>query len=180
MTRPRTPDARGTPGGGKAADLERRRHVRRPVKRAADHRPQQGHPSPRSPLGALWARPLGFGQPLVGSLLNASQEAVGGFSGWIAGTGRNVDLAPGESASIGVIFGTASIREELGYALPPGRYWLKVQTSFRPGPGEPPYALTAPLTQITVVPRVREIGEETGPSRPGGAAGSRPGPAGRD
>ena len=124
--------------------------------------------------------PLGFGQPLVGSLLNASHEVVGGYSGWIAGTGRNVDLAPGESASIGVIFGTASIREELGYALPPGRYWLKVQTSFRHGPGERAYALTAPLTQITVVPRVREIGEETGPSRPGGAAGSRPGPAGRD
>jgi hypothetical protein len=99
--------------------------------------------------------PLGCGQPLVGSLLNASHEAVGGFTGWIAGTGLTVDLEPGRSASIKVIFGTASTREELGYALPPGRYWLKVQMPFRPGPGGPTHALTAPLTQITIVPRVR-------------------------
>ncbi len=124
--------------------------------------------------------PQGLGQPLVGSLLNASHEAVGGFCGAIGGTGLAVDLAPGGSASIGVIFGTASIREELGYTLPPGRYWLKVQISFRHGTGERRYALTAPLTQITIVPRVREIGEEAGPSRGGDAAGSRPGPAGRD
>ena len=31
--------------------------------------------------------PLGSGQPLVGSLLNASLETVGGYGGWIAGTG---------------------------------------------------------------------------------------------
>ncbi len=99
--------------------------------------------------------PLDCGQPLVGSLLNASREAVGGFSGWIAGTGLTVDLAPGRSASIKVIFGTASTREELGYALPPGRYWLKVQMPFRHGPGGPTHALTAPLTQITVIPRAR-------------------------
>jgi hypothetical protein len=97
--------------------------------------------------------PLPSGQPLVGSLLNDSHEAVGGFCGWIAGTGMTVDLAPGRSASIEVIFGTASTREELGYALPPGRYWLKVQMVFRHGPGTPAHALTGPLTQITIVPR---------------------------
>ena len=99
--------------------------------------------------------PLGSGQPLVGSLLNASREAVGGYSGWIAGTGLTIDLAPGRSASIKVIFGTASTRQELGYALPPGKYWLKVQARFRHGHGEPTHALTAPLTQITIVPRAR-------------------------
>ena len=99
--------------------------------------------------------PLGCGQPLAGSLLNASHEAVGGFTGWIAGTGLTVDLAPGQSASIPVIFGTASSREELGYALPPGKYWLKVQVRFQQGPGGPAHALTAPLTQITIVSRVR-------------------------
>ncbi|MGH3212792.1 MAG: hypothetical protein ACRDNO_34030 [Trebonia sp.] len=98
--------------------------------------------------------PLSCGQPLVGSLLNASREAVGGFSGAIGGTGLRVDLAPGRSASIWVIFGTASTREELGYVLPPGSYLLKVQMLW-PGPGEPAHALTAPLTQITVVPRAR-------------------------
>jgi len=100
--------------------------------------------------------PLGSGQPLVGSLLNASLETVGGYSGWIAGTGLIVDLAPGRSASIPVIYGTASTREDLGYAVPPGRYWLKVQMRFRHGLGGPPTnALTAPLTQITIIPRVR-------------------------
>jgi len=100
--------------------------------------------------------PLGSGQPLAGSLLNASLETVGGYSGWIAGTGLIVDLAPGRSASIPVIYGTASTREDLGYAVPPGRYWLKVQMRFRHGLGGPPTnALTAPLTEITVIPRVR-------------------------
>ncbi len=98
--------------------------------------------------------PLGSGQPLVGFLLNARHEVVGSYSGWIAGTGLTVDLAPGRSASIKVIFGTASSREELGYALPPGEYWLKVQMPIRHGPGKPTHALTAPLTQITIVPRV--------------------------
>jgi hypothetical protein len=97
--------------------------------------------------------PFGCGQPLVGSLLNASHEAVGSCTGWIAGTGLIVDLAPGRSASIRVIFGTASTREELGYALPPGHYWLKVQMPFQHEADGPTRALTAPLTQITIVPR---------------------------
>jgi hypothetical protein len=67
--------------------------------------------------------PLGSGQPLVGSLLNSSHEAVGGYSGAVAGTGRFIDLSPGGSASLLVIFGTASTREDLGYVVPPGRYW---------------------------------------------------------
>ena len=100
--------------------------------------------------------PLGAGQPLAGSLLNASLEAVGGYGGWIAGTGLITGLAPGQSASIPVIYGTASTREDLGYAVPPGSYWLQVQLPFRPGPGGPPTnTLTAPLTQITVIPRAR-------------------------
>jgi hypothetical protein len=100
--------------------------------------------------------PLGSGQPLAGSLLHASLETVGRYSGWIAGTGLALDLAPGRSASIPVIYGTASTREDLGYALPPGTYWLKVRMRFRHGLGGPPTnALTAPLTQITIIPRVR-------------------------
>jgi hypothetical protein len=100
--------------------------------------------------------PLGSGQPLAGSLLNASLETAGGYSGWIAGTRMTIDLAPRRSASTPVIYGTASTREDLGYAVPPGRYWLKVQMRFRHGLGGPPAnALTAPLTQITIIPRVR-------------------------
>jgi hypothetical protein len=103
--------------------------------------------------------PLVSGQPLGGPLLDASLEAVGGYVGWIAGTGRIVDLAPGQSASIPVIYGTASTREDLGYALPPGTYWLKIQMPFRYGhpSGPPTHALTAPLTQITIIPECDPI-----------------------
>jgi hypothetical protein len=74
----------------------------------------------------------------------------------IAGTGLIIDLAPGRSASIPVIYGTASSREDLGYALPPGTYWLKVQMRFRHGLGGPPtHAVTAPLTPITIIPQAR-------------------------
>jgi hypothetical protein len=105
--------------------------------------------------------PLNCGQPLVGSLLNSSHEAVGGYSGWIAGTGRVIDLAPGESASIGVIFGTASTREDLGYVVPPGRYWLRVQMRLHHGPGTPLTTTpAAPLTQITIIPRSRELRDD--------------------
>jgi hypothetical protein len=102
--------------------------------------------------------PLDTGQPLVGSLLNSSLETVGGYSGWFAGTGRTIDLAPGESASIRVIFGTASTREELGYVLPPGRYWLRVQMRLHHGPGAP--LTTTPLTQITIIPRNQELNDD--------------------
>jgi hypothetical protein len=103
--------------------------------------------------------PLGSGRPLVGSLLNAAHEAIGGYSGWIAGTGLIIDLAPGRSFSIPVIYGTASTRENLGYLVPPGTYWLKIQMRFRHGLGGPPtHALTAPLTPITVIPQVPRTG----------------------
>ena len=80
--------------------------------------------------------PLGTGQPLVGSVLNSSLETVGGYSGAVAGTGLTIDLAPGGSASGRFIFGTASTREDLGYVVPPGRYWLRVQLPLR-GRGAP-------------------------------------------
>ena len=99
--------------------------------------------------------PLGSGQPLVGSLLNAFLETVGGFSGAVAGTGRFIDLAPGASASLPVIFGTASTREDLGYVVPPGRYWLKVQMALHGG-APLTNAPAAPLTQITIIPRDQE------------------------
>jgi hypothetical protein len=102
--------------------------------------------------------PLDTGQPLVGSLLNSSLETVGGYSGAIAGTGRTIDLAPGASASLWFIFGTASTREDLGYVVPPGQYWLKVQLGLHHGRGVPPTnAHAAPLTQITIIPRDQEL-----------------------
>lgn len=100
--------------------------------------------------------PLVSGQPLAGLLLDASREAVGGYDPMIAGTGLIVDLAPGRSASIPAMHGTASTREDLGYALPPGTYWLRVQMPFRHGWGGPPaHALTAPPAPIAIIPRAR-------------------------
>ena len=87
------------------------------------------------------------GRPLVGSLLNSALETVGGYSGAVAAAGRVIDLAPGDSASIGFIFGTASTRENLGYILPPGRYWLRLQMIIHDG------TTAAPLTQITITAR---------------------------
>ena len=102
--------------------------------------------------------PLHTGQPLVGSLLNSSLETVGGYSGWVAGTGRIIDLAPGGSASIGVIFGTASTREDLGYVLPPGTVLAQGPDAPPPRPGVPlTNAPAAPLTQITIIPRDQEL-----------------------
>ncbi len=97
--------------------------------------------------------PLGCGQPLVGSLLNASHEAVGGFTGAIAGSVDDPDAGrlPGCEVDDGQSR-AASTREELGYALPPGTYWLKVQMRFQHEPGGPTHAVTAPLTQITIAP----------------------------
>jgi hypothetical protein len=99
--------------------------------------------------------PLVSSQPVVGSLLDASHGAAGGFTGPIAGTGLVLDLAPGQTASIPVIYGTASTRQDLGYAVPTGTYWLKVQMPFRHGRkgGPPTHVVTAPLTQIMVTPR---------------------------
>ena len=96
--------------------------------------------------------PLSSGRPLTGFLLNASLETVGGYSGAIAGVGMTVDLAPGQSVSIPVIYGTASTREDLGYVVPPGEYWLKVQMPYQFGLGAAANVLTAPLTQLTIIP----------------------------
>jgi hypothetical protein len=108
--------------------------------------------------GAERIGPLHCGQPLVGSLLNSSLETVGGYSGAIGGTGLTIDLPPGGSASIEVIFGTASTREDLGYVVPPGQYWLRVQLRLHHGPGIPPANASAPLARITVIPRDQESG----------------------
>ena len=105
--------------------------------------------------------PLDSGQPLVGSLLNSSLETVGGYSGAVAGTGLTIDLAPGGSAGVRFIFGTASTREDLGYVVPPGRYWLKVQMRLHHGRGVPlTNAPAAPLTQITIIPRDQELRDD--------------------
>jgi hypothetical protein len=47
--------------------------------------------------------------------------------------------------------------------VPPGRYWLKVQLRLQHGPGALlTTAPAAPLTPITITPRVQEPGDQAG------------------
>jgi hypothetical protein len=67
------------------------------------------------------------GSPLVAFVYPAGgTEVVGIYTGGIAGVGVGGDLAPGESIDIDVIGGTASCDPDLGYALPPGDYDVRV------------------------------------------------------
>jgi len=68
------------------------------------------------------------GEPLVGSIVRPmSNDAVGGFCGAIAGVGRRIHLAPGDEATLGFIFGTASSIRAMGYCVAPGDYVVKVR-----------------------------------------------------
>lgn len=81
-----------------------------------------------------------------------TREAVGGFTGNIAGTGRMVCLAPGEQTEIQVWIGTASLRRDLGYALPPGGYTLLVHLPvYQQDQRGPHTAVTVPPVEIVVV-----------------------------
>jgi hypothetical protein len=100
------------------------------------------------------------GQPLLAVLVDESGQVVGGPGpGLIAGTGRSLDLDPGDELKIKVLIGTASYREELGYLLPPGQYWLR--TYLRISEGQPPNwetrTLSPPLEPVTIVARNREV-----------------------
>ena len=69
---------------------------------------------------------FGTGRPLVGSIINPmTAEVVGGYDGGIAGTGRGIDLQPGESDELDLIFGTAAASTAFGYAVTPGRYLVR-------------------------------------------------------
>jgi len=104
--------------------------------------------------------PFHDGQPLLAVLVDESGQVVGGNApAMIAGTGRRVNLGPGDGLRIKVLIGTASYREELGYVLPPGQYWLR--TYLRISEGQPPNwetrTLSPPLEPVTIVARNREV-----------------------
>jgi len=52
-------------------------------------------------------------------------DAIGGYTGGIAGVGLGKVLGPLESIDVDVVGGTASCDPALGYALPPGRYEVR-------------------------------------------------------
>jgi hypothetical protein len=112
--------------------------------------------------------PFQSGQPLPAVLVDESGQVVGGnAAAAIAGTGRGIDLGPGEELQIKVLIGTASYREELGYLLPPGQYWLRTYLPINEG--SPPHAtariLSPPLELATIVARTGRVIPTTNPVR---------------
>lgn len=81
-------------------------------------------------------------------------EAIGGYTGGIAGVGLGRKLAPLETVDIEVLGGTASCDPALGYALPPGSYEARaivdVLTMHDNAPTDIEYILSdaAPLTIV--------------------------------
>jgi hypothetical protein len=67
------------------------------------------------------------GQPLVASVVvKGTRTVVGQLSGGVAGEGYMLDLRPGGSATVGVLFGVTPCFNSATVALPPGRYGVRV------------------------------------------------------
>ena len=66
------------------------------------------------------------GAPILGALTDETGVVVGCYSGLIAGVGRDLTIAPGESDTVPIIVGTESADPSLGSVLPPGQYQLAV------------------------------------------------------
>ena len=84
-----------------------------------------------------------------------ASEAIGTYTGGIAGVGLGQVLAPRDSVDIDVLGGTASCDPALGYALPPGQYEVRavidVLTMHDNAPTEIEYILSDPAP-LTIVP----------------------------
>jgi hypothetical protein len=94
------------------------------------------------------------GRPLVGVVLEPSTgEVVGSGTLAIAGTGWGLTLEAGMEASIDMVYGTASTRPDLGYALPPGHYLVRTEVPIHGPPPEqriPPRVLLVPPAELTI------------------------------
>jgi hypothetical protein len=82
-------------------------------------------------------------------------EAIGTFTGGIAGVGLGQILGPRDSVDVDVLGGTASCDPALGYALPPGQYEVRAVidalTMHDNAPTEIEYILSDPAP-LTIVP----------------------------
>ncbi len=97
-------------------------------------------------------------QPIVASILDPStMERVGGYSGWIAGTGLMIRLDPCKAAAITVLVGTATRTNDEVSVLPPGKYLVKVDVPlYELRPDEEGYErsyLHLPLADLSVTER---------------------------
>lgn len=111
--------------------------------------------------GTQRAGPLHSGQPLVAVLVDEHGREAGGLGNVaIAGTGLFIDLQPDERLRVPVLYGTASLRSDWGYMVPPGHYWVKTEVPIQGTlPGVPTQALSVPAEELIVVARGR--GEHT-------------------
>jgi hypothetical protein len=97
-------------------------------------------------------------QPIAAAILDPSTlERVGGYSGWVAGTGLIIHMRPGEEAMIPILIGTAHRQDDQILALPPGKYLVKVDVpilELRPdNEGYERSYLPLPAVQLKVVPK---------------------------
>ena len=66
-------------------------------------------------------------RPIAAGILNPSTMVrVGGFSGWVTGTGLTIHLRPGGAAKIEVLLGVATGHDAQILELPPGHYLVHV------------------------------------------------------
>jgi hypothetical protein len=87
------------------------------------------------------------GQPVIGYLVApGTRDVVAEFSGSIAGTGFELNLAAGDQADIDVIIGTSLCGGGVGSALAPGTYGARAGI----GPNEGPATCLAPEVPITI------------------------------
>jgi hypothetical protein len=99
------------------------------------------------------------GRPLSASLLEPlSRASVGGFSGWIAGVGVVVRLAPGDTTRLPVLLGAHQGGPDVRAALPPGRFLAQVRVPIHTmranDSGYDTNYVGAPLVEIRIVPKV--------------------------
>jgi hypothetical protein len=69
----------------------------------------------------------------------ATGERVGGFSGWLPTVLVVFRVPPGGTERIPLLIGTASSKEHLGYAVPPGRWGVQAALKLMPD-GDPPHS----------------------------------------
>ncbi len=67
-------------------------------------------------------------QPLLAVIIDpVTGREVGGGSGFVAGTGLLVRLNRGQEQAVLLLLGTAGLSLDVGYAVPPGHYFVKAR-----------------------------------------------------
>jgi len=100
------------------------------------------------------------GKPLSASLLDPlTLASVGRFSGWIAGVGFVIRLAPGDTTRLPVLLGTHQSGPDVRVALPPGIFLgqvlVPIHTTHADDSGYDTNYVEAPLVKIRIIPNMK-------------------------